>query len=55
METSGYFEFIKPAAFLEDSAKVGLKASRTRELTGLSSKAGNKLARTFLFALAIES
>lgn len=47
METSGYFEFIKPAAFLEDTAKVGLKPAG-QETNGFKFESWKQIGTDFL-------
>lgn len=47
METSGYFEFIKPAAFLEDTAKVGLKPAG-QESNGFKFESWKQIGTDFL-------
>lgn len=47
METSGYFEFIKPAAFLEDTAKTGLKPA-AQESGGFKFESWKQIGTDFL-------
>jgi TolB protein len=47
MEVSGFFEFIKPDAFLEDPAKVGLKPA-PQEASGFTFPAWKQIGTEFL-------
>lgn len=47
METSGYFEFIKPAAFIEDTAKMGLKPAG-EEAGGFKFESWKQIGTEFL-------